>query len=177
MARGFVTRRSFRGGSVQRRTSIWLFIAPTSTLLSGPSTTVLLGGLNAAAQALRPFTVVRTRGYWQISSDQVVASELQHAALGFCVVSDQAFAAGVASVPTPFAELGSDLWFSHDTLVSEFVFADASGFINAGVGKDFGSKAMRKVEEGSNIAQVIEASAVSDGCQVTLAGRMLVKLH
>ncbi len=114
MARGFVTRRSFRGGSVQRRKTVWIGIGPTRTSFSGPSVTVLFLGLNATALALRPFTVVRVRGLWHVSSDQEVADEVQHIAMGFAVVSDQAIAAGVASVPTPFAEAASDLWFSYD---------------------------------------------------------------
>jgi len=46
-----------------------------------------------------------------------------------------------------------------------------------GIGKDYDSRAMRKVPEGSDIAVVIETSAVSLGAVVQTAGRVLVKLH
>ncbi len=178
MARGFVTRRSFRGGSVQRRKTIWIGITPTTTTLDGPSGVLLFTGLGAAALALRPFTVIRVRGMHHVSSDQEVSDELQQVALGFAVVSDQALAAGVGSVPTPFTEIGSDLWFSHNMLMTEFLLGTAVGFSgDYGVSAEFGSKAMRKVQEGEDIAAVIETSSVSSGTIYQKAGRMMLKLH
>ena len=69
--------------------------------------------LNAAALALRPFTVVRTRANLIIRSDQQAASELFEVAYGETVVSEQASAAGVVSVPTPVTEDASD-WHVYD---------------------------------------------------------------
>jgi len=178
MARGIVTRRSFRGGSVQRRSTVWLEISPTRTSLSAANSTTLFAGFTAAALALRPFTIVRVRGYWHISSDQEIADEVQHGAIGFAIVSDQALAAGAASVPTPFAELSSDLFFVHEILMTEFLLGSAVGFSgDFGVGAQFGSKAMRKVDDGQDIAISIEAASTSNGLIISKAGRMLLKLH
>ncbi len=112
-----------------------------------------------------------------IQSDQAAATELVHVAVGGAVVSDQAIAAGVGSIPTPFAEIGSDLWFLHDQLTTQFLFGTGVGFINDGVSKDVDSRAMRKVEDGEDVAIVIENSTVGQGSITTTAGRMLVKLH
>ncbi len=178
MARGFVTRRSFRGGSVQRRDTIWIGVTATSSAVNGPNGVLLFTGLGAAALALRPFTVVRVRGMHHVSSDQEVSDELQMIALGFAVVSDEALAAGVASVPTPFTELGSDLWFSHNILTTEFLLGSAVGFSgDFGVSGEFGSKAMRKVEDGQDIALVAETSSFSSGTLYQKAGSILLKLH
>ncbi len=139
---------------------------------------VLFSGLGAAVLALRPFTIVRVRGYWHISSDQEIADEVQHVGLGVAVVSDEALAAGVGSVPTPFSELDSDLFFVHEILMTEFLLGSAVGFSgDFGVGAQFGSKAMRKVEDGQDVAFSIEPASTSNGVFVSKAGRMLLKLH
>ncbi len=49
------------------------------------------------------------------------------------------------------------------------------GVNNIGIFKEFDSKAMRKVEEGQDIVQVVENEI--NGCTVTISGRMLLKLH
>ncbi len=178
MARGFVTRRSLRGGSVQRRQTTWLSIAPTRTSLSAANSASLFTGFSAGVLALRPFTIVRVRGSWHVSSDQEIADEVQHVAIGAAIVSDQALAAGIASVPTPFAELDSDLWFLHEILLTEFLLGSAVGFSgDFGVAGTFESKAMRKVDDGQDIAMSIEAASTSAGALVTKVGRMLLKLH
>ncbi len=176
--RGFVTRRSFRGGTRQVRSTVWGAILPTRTSFSGASVTVLFSGFSAAALALRPFTIVRVRGLWHVSSDQEVADEVQHVALGFAVVSDQAIAAGVASVPTPFAEADSDLWFLYELQMTEFLLGSAVGFSgDFGVTREFESKAMRKVDDGQDLAIVMETASTSNGMFVSKAGRFLLKLH
>ena len=55
---------------------IWLFIGyPTDKVTIAAGSATLLATLNAAALALRPFTVMRTRLRLWIGSDQTVASE------------------------------------------------------------------------------------------------------
>ena len=177
MARS-VVRRSFRGGSVERRKTVWAGITETRSALPGASGTVLFTGFSAAVLALRPFTIVRVRGMWHISSDQEIADETQQVALGFAIVSDRALAAGAGSVPRPFSEISSDLWFSHDIMFNEFLLGTAVGFSgDFGVSTPFGSKAMRKVADGEDIAVMIQSSPTSGGVFVSKAGRMLLKLH
>jgi len=106
-ARGFI-----RGGRSVRETE-WIGINETITSLAGPGAATLIGTFSAAALALRPFTIVRTVGFLGIRSDQAVADESYDVALGMAIVSDQASAAGINSVPTGWLDLESDLFFVH----------------------------------------------------------------
>ena len=67
MARRFHNLRAnmIRSG----RKSFWFSGLHTRTTLAAASTATLVTELNAAALALRPFTVIRTRGYLTIVSD------------------------------------------------------------------------------------------------------------
>ncbi len=104
-------------------------------------------------------------------SDQSAATETQSAAIGWAVVSDQAVAVGVTAVPTPVSELGSDLWFVHQYILARGInLADYQQI-------EIDSKAMRKVEEGSDVVVVGERGAASDGVQLLQAARFLIKLH
>ena len=171
-------RGSFRAAVRQRRESLWLSIDPSSTTLAAASTAVVINLFNAAALALRPFTIVRTRGYWFVSSDQAAASENYGASLGYCVVSEQASAIGVTAIPTPETDRGSDLFFVHETLYGSFLFADATGFSDiSGLTASYDSKAMRKVNEDEQMNVVLETPAIASSGVVLHAARMLIKLH
>ncbi len=170
---GFVRR-----GNTMVRETRWVAIAETDTTLAAASTAVLFTGFGATVLALRPFTIVRMRGILGIRTDQVVASELQHAALSLAVVSDQALAIGVTAVPTPSADRASDAFMLYEEIASFFTFASNIGIQTQGMTlKEFGSKAMRKVEQGFDAAMCVETSVNSAGCIVSKAGRMLIKLH
>ena len=176
MARQFTRTRGRLGAP--RRESVWGFFGPTQTTLAAGSTPAFIAQLNAAADALRPFTIVRVRGYWYIESDQVAASELYGASLGMAIVSDQAAAIGVTAVPTPATDKGSDLFFLYEELMTSFQFLTAAGFEgNTGIGGKFDSKGMRKVKEGEDFITTIETPSISNGCQVTVGYRFLMKLH
>ena len=170
---GFIRR-----GGVKRRETVWVGIAQTQTGIV-PSTAVLLGSLNAAALALRPFTVVRTRGLLGILSDQVTGTEDQACSYGHAVVSDQASAIGVTAIPTPVVDQASDLWYVFENMMSDIRFASGVGFGKIGIYKDFDSKAMRKVDVGQDVVTVVETPAVAftDGIIFNAVGRFLVKLH
>jgi len=169
--------RVFRGGR-SRRESLWLFGGPFDTTLAVATSSALVGVLNAGALALRPFTVVRTHLNWFMKSDQTGVLEEQQVGYGLAVVSDQASAIGITAVPTPFTDLGSDLWFLHAVLASSFTFISGVGVeAPGGTMKDVDSRAMRKVEDGQDIAVVLENSGISDGTQNLSVFRMLVKLH
>ena len=168
--------RVLRGGAM-RRESIWIFGSPDETVLGSASTAALIGTLNAAALALRPFTVVRVRGHFGLRSDQVSADEDYSASLGVAVVSSQAAAIGVTAVPTPETDRGSDLFFVYESLAGHFRFTTGVAYIEAGHWKDFDSKAMRKVDGDQDIAIVTETSAISLGAIPHVSFRMLLKLH
>jgi len=171
---GFITR----GGRSVRET-VWLAGVCTRSTTAA-ATAVLLTSLNAAALALRPFTVVRTRGLIGFKSDQLAGTEPQAGAYGECVVSDQAAAIGVTAVPTPVTDDGSDLWYVYQRFFGEFAFTTAAGFENqAMIQYPIDSKAMRKVEDGQDLITVLETetTACSQGVVFMSYSRFLIKLH
>ncbi len=179
MANIRTARRSglvLRGGRNVRET-VWGGTTETRNGLAAANTAALSNSLNAAALALRPFTVIRTRLHWSLESDQTAASEDFQAAIGMAVVSDQASAVGITAVPTPFTDLASDLWLLYDMMFGSLIVTSAIGSFESRYTKDIDSKAMRKVEDGQDLILVKENSSLSDGTVVTTAGRFLLKLH
>ena len=170
---GFILR-----SGVMRRESVWLALVPTFTTVAVAATPVLFGGYSAAALALRPFTIVRTRGFWRINSDQEGADEAYSCALAMAIVSDQALAIGVTAVPTPNTDRDSDLFFLFEELAGSFLFSSGLNVQTNPSQSQFDSKAMRKVEDGQDIAVTVESpTGISDGLTVYKGGRQLVKLH
>jgi len=169
---GFILR-----SGVMRRETVWGFLNTAVTTIAAASTAVLIGTLNAAALALRPFTIVRVRGELHGQSDQIGADELWGGSLGWAVVSDQASAIGVTAVPTPEADRGSDLFFVYESMYGNLAFASAVGFRETGFNRSYDSKAMRKVNGDSDIAVVLESSSSSSSFQAIHSARFLVKLH
>jgi len=110
----------------------------------------------------------------------VAADESYDAAIGMCVVSDQALAIGVTAVPTPATDLSSDAWYLHQVLMGrlEFLTGGGTGLTPQMLTwEKFESRAMRKVEDGFSDIGVVETSALSSGCTVHTWGRQLIKLH
>ncbi len=178
MARITTNRKSgfiVRDGS-RRRETVWFNFGFTQDATAASATAVLASSLNAAALALRPFTVVRTRMIWQVESDQSAATELFIGNLGIAVVSDQASAVGVTAVPTPATDRGSDLWFVIEQWIGLFnlIGSDVTADVQF---RPIDSKAMRKVDVGQDLVKVVEAGIGGSGCLHRSMGRMLVKLH
>ncbi len=161
-----------------RRATSWLEVEASQTALTAIGGTIL-ASLDTAEKALRPFTIIRShlRIYWE--SDQAAAEEFQLGAVGMAVVSDQASAAGVASVPTPVTDAASDAWFLHQFYASRFLFFSGVGIEPAGgLGMDIDSKAARKVNDSDDIVIVAEVdTSISSGITFTLQGRVLIKNH
>ncbi len=177
MANLRIARRSglvLRGGR-NRRSTLWFAFQPSRTTLVAASTANLIVSLNVAALALRPFTVVRSRGIAYLETDQVAASEFQDVAYGHIVVSDEAVAAGVAAVPTPSAQPASD-WHVYVRLMNDFVLL---GGVSSARGRflEWDSKAMRKVDLGGDLIFEVETGFGSNGAIINEHSRVLVKLH
>ena len=165
-----------RHGSVVRETN-WLSISAVFSTLAASGNAALLSSLNAAALALRPFTVIRTHLNWQIETDQSAASEVYIGNIGMAVVSDQASAIGITAVPTPATDLDSDLFFLHASTIGSFVLGDATGFQEIPQSREIDSKAMRKVNSDQDVVIVAEAGIGVSGLELRAVGRMLIKLH
>ena len=162
----------------QRRETVWIGSTETSTAIAGGGVATLLLVLNAAALALRPFTVVRSRGIAHFATDQTTATESQSLAFGDCVVSDQASAIGVTAVPTPVTDDGSDLWLLYERMRGNILVAtNVSIAAPGGLFMKFDSKAMRKVDIGQDLITVVESAASTSGMTFQHYVRTLVKLH
>ena len=159
----------------QRRTSVWFAMGLTNVFAGGNAKTQLLV-LNAAALALRPFTVIRTRLWIQIISDQSAAAEVAQGAFGLIVVQEEASAAGAASVPGTISETDAS-FFVYEPFVNTFDIATAVGFHEpAGTQIHVDSKAMRKVGISEDVVANVELRS-APAINIAMEGRMLVKLH
>ena len=171
-----VARRGIVTGA--RRKTLWLqFPAQTAPQALAANTTLLFSSLNAAALALRPFTVIRTVGSVFVSSDQQAASEAPFGSFGLVVVSDQAIAAGAASIPDAYTDNASD-WLLHRSWGVQFVLSSAVGIANSGLREFmFDQKGQRKVDIGQDLALMFTNASSANGGQFLSMVRILLKLH
>jgi len=168
-------RRGVTRSVAPRRQTLWLGSQTTlfTTTTLGANQGRLDQSLTAEELGRRPFTIVRTRGTMFVQSDQVGALEEQFVSFGMAVVSDQAIDVGVSAVPDPYSDLESDLWFLHVNGVKGMTgTSDLEGRLY-----NFDSKAMRKVEDGQDIAVVIRNVSSAFGFDFFLQFRILIKTH
>ncbi len=171
-----MARQHRRSGFVasQRRLTQWFRSADVS------GQTTLGAGVAVLDQSLagitEPVTVVRCRGLISVNTDQAAASETVMGAVGMCVVSDQAFTAGVASIPTPITDKDSDLWIMHQYFQTRYQFRTGVGADVISQTFEFDSKAMRKVPEGSRLVWAVENASGSAGLSYILQFAVLIKL-
>jgi len=170
------TRRPTRTRAARRET-VWFEFGYAEFDINGASTASLLFSLNAAALALRPFTIVRTRGFYYYRSNQIIAIEDYGGSFGMAVVSDQSVAVGVTAVPTPVTDFGSDLWFDISSVSGQLNVGDATGIQELGKRQEIDSKAMRRVDVGQDVIVAAETYSTSESFFIGTAFRMLVKLH
>ncbi len=112
MARARYAARTFRSGA--RRQTTWTGSAIDNAFTGLPAATVQLDQSftpSAQPDVGSQATIVRVRGLLTVRTDQFAATEQAFGALGMLVVSDQASAAGVASIPAPYADLDQDQFF------------------------------------------------------------------
>jgi len=171
---GFIIRNG-----VKRRETLWIGDTATTPVgLAGANTAVLINSLGALALALRPFTIVRTRGVVVVRTDQIAASEDVDLAYGQVVVSDQAVAIGITALPTPSTDSDSDLFFVYERLMNSFFFGTGVGFDGKMfVEREIDSRAMRKVEDGQDLVAVAETGVSSSGVVFAQFSRTLIKVH
>ena len=169
---GFTSR-----GGKQVRESLWVGVGGIISVVAGGSGAVLLNAPNAALLALRPYTVVRSRGFIHLASDQAAAAEDQAIIVAQCVVSDQAVAIGITAVPTPVTDEDSDLFFMYQELMA----SHGAGTVDSENGQwvQYDSRAMRRVEDGAQNIVVLETqlAALTQGTATRHHGRLLIKLH
>jgi len=169
--------RFVRTGGPRRQTTWGSTDVPVTAIPAG--TIVLLASFTAATLTdLTPSTIVRERGNFSIFSDQAAQTETQEGALGFAIVSDQARAAGVASMPGPIADADWGGWYGWFPFNTQLRFASGVGFEHPfGLSIDFDTKAMRKIGKNDSAVILIENAHSTNGFNTALKGRTLFKLH
>ena len=146
--------------------------------VSASSSVILGSGVTFGASG----TVVRIRGNLQVVLASFTSSgHGYHFAMGIGVVTSAAFAAGIASIPTPLTEAAWDGWMYHR-------FGDVHGSLAAGstsTGQGNGAsfdtevdtKAMRKVSDEMTVVAVIELVEVGTAVvDIFFDIRLLLKL-
>ena len=172
--------------SPRRKTSwqIGVTSAGTQSLTSVVKQLVTFG----VAVAVDGTTLIRTRGEWLVLMVDAAASQnSMSGAMGIGVVTADAFAAGIASIPGPLSDLDWDGWLWHqffDLIAGspmDGTVADDRSSINstsAAARYVIDSKAMRKLEENMVIFGMIETGA-EEGTVTLMSlvnSRSLVKL-
>ena len=112
-------------------------------------------------------TIVRTRGVVSVIPQTAAADVDVVGAFGIGVVTQEAFAAGVASIPEPFTDADWGGWFVWRTFAFRQEFSDATGILLQNYNFEIDSKAMRKVSPNEVMVVVSEsqvgAHSVFDG--------------
>ncbi len=123
---------------------------------------------------VRP-TVVRTRGEVSIRPAVGAAADVGIVgAYGLAVVSTDAFAAGVASIPQPFQDADWGGWFVWRSFSINFEFVSAIGQGLSQHNQEVDSKAMRKVDTNETIVLIAESQA--GAFDISMPLRLLFKL-
>ncbi len=162
---------SQRGGSRANRN--WASVI-SATNVTVPASSKTLLGLLALSNAGIDETVLRVRGSFSITSDQVAATESQIGSVGLIVVSDRAATVGVTAVPGSSTDADDDGWFVHQSFAQQFLFVSAVGVqSHHSTTYDFSSKAKRIVHDGQTIAIMAENIHATFGLQINLQFRML----
>ena len=174
------SRGSFRG-SPRRRKDWGLGPGGVAATNSSGSTAVILG--SGSVPAIGGTTIGRLRGRFASYLTEA-ANDLEgfQGAFAVGIVKAPAFAAGVASVPTPITEQGSENWL-YWTSIQVFGMATALSGVPAvstlmSQIEEVDTKAMRKVSTDMAIYACLEVAVIEGGATIEARfdSRALVKL-
>ena len=172
-----------------RRSTAWdAGTGGTGTTAITASESVFLGSAVSLVAGVSKLTVVRTRGEFLAFLTQ--ASALDNGfrgAFGIGIASLAAVTAGIASVPTPISDAGSDNWLYHRFFAcvtpraltgATALDVDNVNVVSAAVRYEVDSKAMRIMTDDQALyacVEVVEAGTAL--LRVSFDSRILAKLH
>ena len=104
-------------------------------------------------------TLIRTRGMVSLVPQTVTADVDIVGAFGMCIVSQQAFTAGAASVPEPFSDADWGGWFVWRSFAFKFEFATAASVNFPRWDFEIDSKGQRKIGPNDILVAVAESQA------------------
>ncbi len=158
MARGSLVRG--RGGvrPPQRQIANFAFAGDFDGLvIAGGGANTKFSGSFGGAVTESAMTLVRTRGEFSFVVVGLGAAGLTSGVFGMIIVSADAFAAGVVSMPGPITDSQND-WFVYEPFTLHTTtagFTSNPGFVR----QRFDSRGMRKLKLGDTIAPVVEFEA------------------
>ncbi len=152
MARG-------RRGSGRAPDYEWFAIGTKASAIDLATGTKSLGG--SALAITGPGTLVRTRGQVMLQLDAGGIDERVLVCFGTILVTNEAFAAGAASVPGPFTDGDADwMWHGYLSVSSGAEGAVIDSFLVDRITLD--SKAMRKSKSSQTLCFVAEVASSQD---------------
>ena len=167
-------RRSRSFGSGSKRQTTWVGPADQAFVAVGSTNKVLVASFDPASASLPKPTVIRTRGEIYHRPTNLNADLAYVGAWGLAVVSDQAFAAGAASIPGPFDSADWDGWFAWGSFGFHLDFGTNVGLREIGRALDVDSKGMRKISDNETI--VFMAESQTGAYSISMPLRLLMKL-
>ena len=160
---------------VSKRQVTWVGPADQNTVAVASGASVIIASFApfTGASMHKP-TIVRTRGAVAIAPQTFGADVAISGAFGVGIVSDEAFAAGTASIPRPFDDAGWDGWFVWGSFSEFYEFGSSVGVRRQALQIEVDSKAMRKVSDNETI--VLMAESQTGALNVAMHLRLLMKL-
>ena len=129
----------------------------------------------ATLAAFVPCTIIRTVGLVIHAADlNFITNQISIGAVGACVVREAARVGG--AVPFPFTDAGDDVWFWHQFFGMQIDDRTDSD-IKVSERYNISSKGQRKLVDGDAVVFCGEGGGESDGFDLSIMGRMLLKLH
>ena len=161
-----------RSGGATRQVT-WVAPADQGYVAVAAGTAVILSSFDANVNNMPKPTIVRTRGV--VSVKPAVGTDIEIVgAIGVGIVSDEAFTAGVASIPGPWSEADWDGWFVWRSFAFSQTQLDATGSLLNSIQIEIDSKAMRKQSENYTMVTLAESQAAAFEISTNL--RTLFKL-
>ena len=162
----------FRGRVTRghRRLTTWIGPPPQGFLNVASGGATLLASFTPGD----PLTIVRNRGMVSVIPQATAADVDIVGAFGIGVVTNEAFAAGIASMPELFSDADWGGWMVWRSFSYSFDFKDSTGIFSPTWNFEVDSKAMRKMKANEVMVEIAESQAGAFGISIPI--RTLVKV-
>ncbi len=158
-----------------KRKTVWIGTASAANVAVANAVSAVHSSFAPDDLAMLAPTVVRVRG--TVNIFPAADADLTYfGAYGLCIVSDEALAAGAASIPRPHDDDDWGGWIVHGYYGGRIDFQSSIGVVpNMSVETHIiDGKAMRKVEVNESLVWMVEAEA--GGINIILQARVLMML-
>ena len=143
-----------------------------------PAASKVLLATFTLSTALLDETILRVVGGVGVGSDQTAANENQIGAIGMCLATETAVAAGIASLPDPVTDIADDIWFFYQGWGTHFTqFSAIATQANTFQYHAFDSKAKRIIQKGMSVVLVGANASATEGLLCLPFLRMLTQVR